>query len=145
MSISSNVQLALYSESTITDLLKSWVYSSTTYYAMFHASLLPKKVDTDDGKQKFDVRDSTINHYQAVPLNGGLPYIDTTYTVSCRAYTESKAIAIQTACFDALNRTRSADGKNHFVCTLNPIIPPRDDNDNYIAVIEVRARGKLCI
>jgi hypothetical protein len=145
MSISSNIQLALYSDSAITALLKSWVYSSTTYYAIFAQSLLPKEITTDSSDLKLGVRDATINHYQAIPISGALPYIDTTYTISCRAYTESKALAIQSACFNALNRVKSADGKNHFVCTTNPVISPRDDNDNYNAVVEVRARGKLCL
>jgi hypothetical protein len=141
MSISSNIQLALYSDSDVTDLLKSWVYSSNTYYAIFATTLRPKKITADSGDVELEVRDSTINHYQAVPISGALAYIDTTYTVSCRAYTESDATAIQLACYSALNRTKSADGKNHFVCTINPIIPPQDNTDNYNAVLEVRARG----
>jgi len=139
MSIKTDIYDTLIADSDVTDKLASWTKSATTKYAIFSSTLIPDNISTDTGNLDLKVEDSTINYYLAVPIIGNA-WIDTTFTVSCRAYREYDAEQLQQACYSALNRTKSASG-TLFTCTINPIIPPQDNTDNYNAVLEVRARG----
>ena len=144
MSISSAVQKVLYADATVKASVDTWVESATTYYAIFSGTLLPDKVKTDSGNIKLDVKNKTINHYLAGNISGGSVVINVSYSISCRAYNESDALAIQSACYDALNRVRSDDGKYFFVASKLPVIPKRDDNDNFNAPVELNIKGPNC-
>ena len=141
-----SIGLALYNilvaNNAITSKVASWVLTGTTYYAIFDLSLIPSSMPTTNGTKTFTVQDTTLNFYRSGIIDGGEVSIDTTYTLNCRAYTQDDAEALQTACYNALNRVLSADGQQQFVCRLLETIKPLDSADNYNAVIELRVRAK---
>lgn len=147
MSISTELQSILDNDTTLQSLLTTYVYSSTTYYMCFSGILLPKEVKADGGKRELKISDSTVNHYNAGSVSGGESFLNTTYSISCRAYDvdsplgEDKALAIQSACFDALNRVKTSSGKYFFVCTKLQPIAPANDNDNWNAPVDIRVMG----
>lgn len=85
-------------------------------------------------------QDATINYYRSAPVNGGLEYMDTSYSVNCRAGTQAEAEAIATAAHALVNRYSS--GGYHFISEILSVIPPLDLTDNYNAPLEVHARAR---
>ena len=144
MSMNDTVQEILYNDPTIQGLVSKWVYSSTTYYMVFSGSLLPDKVTTDSGNLKPDVRETTVNHYRSGVVDGSSMVTNTSYSIACRAYNESDALALQQACYSALNRVKSNDGKWFFVASKLQVITPADNTDNYNAQVELNVKGANC-
>jgi len=144
MSISTAIQDIIYNDATVQSLVSKWVKSSTTYYMVFNGSLLPDNVSTDTGNYSPKVEDTTVNHYRSGIINGGSMVINTSYSLACRAYTESDAMALQQACYSALNRVRSDDGKYFFVASKLQVITPADNTDNYNAQVELNVKGANC-
>ena len=144
MSISDAVQDILYNDATVQSIVSSFTQSATTYYMVFGSSLIPKKLGTDSGDLEPDVRETTVNHYHSGTISGGSMVINTSYSVTCRAYNESDALALQEACYSALNRVKSSDGKYFFVASKLQVITPIDDNDNYNAQVELNVKGANC-
>lgn len=145
MSIPQAISEILNNDATVQAAIDSFIYDSVEYYMIFNDVLLPPNVLTGTPAAKVNealtTDTKTIMFYNAAPISGGLPYVDTNYTISCRAKTYSLSETIQLACYDALNRVKSSDGCSYFVATIEQIIPPRDDNDNYNAVLTVKSRG----
>ena len=141
MSIETNINIILEGDSNITDKVGS--YNSGTEYMIFNSNGLPTSVKDDTTTRELTSEDTTINYYSALPISGAEAYIDTEYTVVCRASTELAARQLQQACFDAFFRVRSTDKKNHFVGTYDTVIPPQNADDNWNASVTVRARGSI--
>lgn len=141
MSVVSNIYTILSGTSAVTSKLATWTKSTATQYAIFATVLIPDNISTDTTPKELTTQDTTINFYRSGNIDGAQPYLDTEYTINCRASTEVNALALQSACYDALNRVTSTDGTNHFVCSKLAIIPPADSTDNYNAVVSVRARA----
>jgi hypothetical protein len=133
-------QTTLYNDATVQSLVASFIASSTTEYAIFNDELIPSNIGTDSGVLNLTVNDSTVNYYEASPLDDSHPLTDTTITASCRASTRSKVKALRDAVATALNRKRVND--SFFVCSRLSIIPPADENDNFNAPVEVKILNK---
>ena len=93
--------------------------------ALFSESVMPE----DFTGQK------SVNYYMISSFNGGLEYSEYRYSISCRAATQGEALTIASAVFDALNR--SSYGDYYIVCSVNPVIPPADDTDNFNVPVEI--------
>ena len=144
MSISEAIQDILYNDATVYSLVTKWTKSATEYGMIFNNSLIPDEVETDSGDYEPDVKDTTVNHYRSGAINGGSMVINTSFSVNCRAYKEQDAEELQQACYNALNRVRSSDGKYFFVASKLQIITPADNNDNYNAVVDLNVKGANC-
>ena len=151
MSAETVLQGILYNDATLQGLLSSFTLSATDYYMCFSGSVLPKTVNTDSGTQELKIYDSTVNHYRSGSTGGGTVYLNTTHSISCRAYDidtplgEDKARQIQQACYAALGGTSGLiSGGYQFVPTKLPTIKPADDNDNWNAPIDIVVRGNNC-
>lgn len=107
--------------SSITGLLDDY----RTGKALFSESVMPE----DFTGQK------SVNYYMVSSFNGGLEYSEYRYSISCRAATQGEASTIASAVFDALNR--SSYGDYYIVCSVNPVIPPADDTDNFNVPVEI--------
>ena len=138
------MQNTIYNDSTVQSLVGSFLISSTTYYMVFDGLLIPDEIPTDSGVYSPTVKDKTVNHFDVTTYSGATRLVDRTRQVSCRAYTQSEAEDIRDAVFIALNKTRTADGKAYFVCSVDPIMPPTDKTDNYNAPLSVRTLNLKC-
>ena len=138
MASCSQMQTTIYNDSTVQGLVDTWTQSSTTYYMIFDLILLPEFRNGDSGRVEIDVKKKTINHFSVSTESGGSEVIDVLRQVSCRAYTQQDAEAIQNAVFNSLNRVKSSDGAAFFVANKDAVIPPIDDTDNYNAPLTVR-------
>jgi len=141
MSIKLSLFEILSGDSSVTDKVTSWTKNDSTRYAIFSASLIPSKISTDSDPLKLSVKDTTVNYYQSGIISGGSMVINTTYSISCRAYKENDAEALQQACYEALNRVKSTDNRYFYVCSKLQTITPSDKTDNYNAVVEVNVKG----
>ena len=136
MTYETQIQSLLYSSTAIKALLKTWVYDSITYYAIFNTSLLPDNVSTDSGLINLTVNDTTLNHYRVGNVEAGELIYFTTHIITCRAKKESTAIELQQKACDVLN-LKHLEG-SAFQVVILPVIAPSDDTDNYNAPLEVR-------
>jgi len=82
----------------------------------------------------------TINYYRVGLVDGGLNYMQTTYSVNCRNVSQATAEAVARAVFDVLNRHESSSV--FFVVSVLPVIPPADPTDVYNSPVEVTAKGR---
>ena len=85
-------------------------------------------------------QESTINYYRIAPVDGGLNYMQTTYSVNCRAGTMADAEAIARAVYDVVNRHSS--GSVYFASSILATIPPMDDTDNYNSPVEIVSKSR---
>ena len=113
-------------KTSITNLLDSYL----TGKALFAEALMPEAFTGS----------KSINFYMIASFNGGLEYKEYTYSISCRAATQGEAQTIAEAVFDEINRTSFGD--HYMVCRVNPVIPPRDERDNYNVPVEVTLKTR---
>ena len=113
-------------KTSITNLLDSYL----TGRALFAEALMPEGFTGS----------KSINFYMIASFNGGLEYKEYTYSISCRAATQGEAQAIAEAVFGEMNRTSFGD--YYMVCRVNPVIPPRDERDNYNVPVEVTLKTR---
>ena len=113
-------------KTSITNLLDSYLSGK----ALFAEALMPESFTGN----------KSINFYMATSFNGGLEYREYTYSVSCRAQTQGEAQTIAEAVFDEINRTSYGD--YYIVCRVNPVIPPRDERDNYNVPVEITLKTR---
>lgn len=85
-------------------------------------------------------QDSTINYYRTAPINGGMEYMQTSYSINCRAGKIEDAEAIASAVHAKVNRYSS--GGYHFISSILSTIPPIDLTDNFNAPIEIISRAR---
>lgn len=116
----------LLTDSTITTLLTDGASG------VWYDNVIP---DETTGPQE-----STINYYRIAPVNGGMEYMQTSYSVNCRAESMADAEALATAVHAKVNRYSS--GGYHFISSVLSTIPPIDLTDNYNAPIEVISRAR---
>jgi len=131
------MQELLYNDSGTQTSVSTFTIT-TTEYMIFEGSLLPEFILDDTGRVEIDVKKKTLNHFAVTPENGNHEVIDITRQVSCRAYTEAEAEAIQLAAFTVLNRVKSTDGSVAFIAEKMPTIAPQDKADNWNAPLNVR-------
>lgn len=96
--------------------------------------------DTVIPDETTDPRDATINYYRIAPVDGGLEYMQTAYSVNCRAGSMEAAEEIATAVHAVVNRYSS--GGYHFISSVLSTIPPIDLTDNYNAPVEIKSRAR---
>jgi len=142
--ISDSIQTILEADTDTVNAVDSFTKSSTSVPMIFIGTLIPDNVSTDTGNLDIDISKKTINHYRAGSISGGSMIVNTTYSVSCRSANEYDAETIQSACYSALNRVRSSDGKYFFVASKLPVIPPADKTDNYNAPVELTVKAANC-
>ena len=138
MAAGAQMQSILYNDSAVRAAVDSWTLTPDTFYMIYDRIILPDFQNDDNGQVELDVNKKTVNHFSVGNEGGGHPVIDLTRQVSCRAYTQNDAETNQDACFNALNRVKSSDGKAFFVASKLPVIPPADKTDNYNAPLNVR-------
>jgi len=85
-------------------------------------------------------QEATINYYRSAPINGGVDWLETSYSVNCRAGSQSAAEAIATAAHAMINKY--SQGGYHFISSILSVIPPLDLTDNYNAPLEIIARAR---
>jgi hypothetical protein len=149
------IQWLLAASAAVRDSLSSWKYLTNEYWFIFYSWVIPeihatsykiKKADADTttlingGILKPTVQFKTINYYRDSSIDGLLPHVQTSYTINCRAYIQSDAEAIATAVFNALNKNTTASV--NIYCQQEPVIPPRDEQDNYNARITAFVKSK---
>ena len=104
--------------------------------------------DGDSGKwydnvipdETTETQDATVNYYRIAPVDGGLEYMQTSYSINCRAGSMADAEAIAAAVHAVVNRYSS--GGYHFISSVLSTIPPLDLTDNYNAPIEIISRAR---
>jgi len=77
----------------------------------------------------------TINFYQVGMIDLALNYIQATYSVNCRAPTQTEAETIAAAVVGSVNRTSYTEFFTN--CQLGAPIPPADATDVYNIPIEI--------
>ena len=87
-----------------------------------------------------DSQEATINYYRIAPVNGGMEYMQTSYSVNCRAGSMAAAEALAAAVHAVVNRYSS--GGYHFISSVLSTIPPIDLTDNYNAPVEIISRAR---
>lgn len=87
-----------------------------------------------------ETQDATINYYRIAPVDGGMEYMQTSYSINCRAGSMAGAEAIAAAVHAKVNRYSS--GGYHFISSVLSTIPPLDLTDNYNAPIEIISRAR---
>jgi hypothetical protein len=105
---------------------------------IFYDTVVPSKYPVVGGD--VGATDSTINYYRVAPVNGGIAYMQTTFSVNCRAATMATAESIARAVLDVVNRHYSES--IYFVCSVLSVLPPADPTDVYNSPVEVRAVGR---
>lgn len=105
---------------------------------IFYDTVIPDKYPTSGAETGNE--DATINYYRIDPVNGGLDYMQTSYSVNSRAPSQKEAEAIAQAVKDVVNRHSSSEV--FFVVAVLAVIPPSDATDNYNAPVEVIAKGR---
>lgn len=131
MSYGSAELYALLNVSSVTDLLTESRY-------LWPSRIVPKDYVTGTVPP---VHASTINFYRVAPVPCGSDYLDTTWSIQCRARTEGLAEALAEAVKDAVNR--KSDSAVYFVASVLQVIPPSDDEiDNFNVPVEVRTKGR---
>ena len=96
--------------------------------------------DTVIPDETTETQDATINYYRIAPVDGGMEYMQTSYSINCRAGSMADAEAIATAVHAKVNRYSS--GGYHFISSVLSTIPPLDLTDNYNAPIEIISRAR---
>ena len=86
----------------------------------------------------WQVTESTITIYQSGADLLGEIY-DVNHTVNCRASTETKAKNLARAVAAALHRVTFS--KMMFYCSVEQVIPPADETDNFNNPVTVRVMG----
>lgn len=143
MSIKLDVQKILTETPSITDKVTSFIRNSNTYQMIFRSYIIPEEVKTDSGKRKTTVKDTTVIHYLSGTINNAIPFNTTKYTISCRAQKQDDCEELQEAVAEAFAQVRSESGKSYFTSEQLPLIPPKDNTDNWNGVIELKAMGSL--
>ena len=86
----------------------------------------------------WEASESTITIYQ-VGSDSLSEIYDVEHTVNCRASTETKAKNLARAVATALHRVTFA--KLMFYCSVEQVIPPADETDNFNNPVTVRVMG----
>jgi len=84
--------------------------------------------------------DSVINYYRVAGVDLSLSYLQTSYSVNCRAADMATAEEIAKAVKNVLSRRYNK--AVYFSATLLPVLPPADVTDGYNAPIDVIVRGR---
>lgn len=149
------IQSLLTASTSVKDAISSWKYLTSEYWFIFYSLVIPetrctsyriKKADSatttliTGGILKPTVQFKTINYYRDTSISGYLPHVQTTYSINCRAYTQSDAEAIATAVNGALNKQTTSSV--NIYCQLEAVIPPRDEQDNYNARLTAFIKSK---
>jgi hypothetical protein len=105
---------------------------------IFPARVVPQK---DSTGAKISTQAKTINFYRSTPVNGALHYMQTSYSINCRAAYEADAQEIADAVFDILKA--APNSARFFVPSIfEPIPPITDETDNYNVPLEIDSRGR---
>ena len=128
MSLDSKLDTLLKTQS-IVSFLVNFNASWTSYPAIFNDVVIPKTFK----------KDNSINYYTVSNFQGGLEYDSIKYTVNCRSNGYVRSRAIQEEVFNVINRVTNEGA--FFRCDKLPVIPPRDETDNYNAIVEILLRN----
>lgn len=115
----------ILSDSTVTDLLTDGASG------IWYDTVLPVSVKN---------KDSVILYYRPVPVDRGLDYLESNYSVNCYAATMAEAEAIADAAMLVINRNYS--GGYNFRVSVSPVIPQPTPTDGYNAPLDVKIWGK---
>lgn len=132
MSAGQSQLYSLLADATITALL------TEGEDGIFYDTVLPNYYT--DGSE-LQTSDSTILYYRVSPINGGLDYLDTDYSVNCRAATQSEAEDLAEAVKAIVNRNFTIEGYG-FRASILPTIAPLDSTDNYNTPLDVKVWGR---
>lgn len=124
MSFGGSELYALLNVSSITSLLTNSSY-------LYRARVIPDGVPSNA---------KTINFYRSTPVDSRVHYMQTTWSINCRAATEGEALTIAEAVFDLL--AAGANSDRYFMPVMLSPIPPLDDTDTFNVPVEVDSRGK---
>ena len=124
MSFGRNELYTLLNVSSITDLLSDSPY-------LYMGSTKPPELPMNA---------KTINCYRVAPADSRLHYMQTTWSISCRAGTEGEAQEIADEVFSVLVAQATDD---FFMPIMLGPIPPQDENiDNFNVPVEVDTRRR---
>jgi len=144
MTAEAYIQSLLVSSAEVALQVSTWTKSTNTYKMIFNGFVIPtltadsykiKPADSDtttlvnNGFLAPTVNFRTINYYRQTPLDGSLPYKAGSYTINCRAYTQTESEALADAVYTALNQV--SDASHNCYCIKEVTIPPLDETDNF--------------
>jgi hypothetical protein len=148
------IQSKLTASSAVNLAISQWRSGSTDYKMIFNGWVIPSlsassyKIKSTDsattslivnGKLNTTVQFRTVNYYRESTIDGFLPHKEADYSINCRAYTQAEAEALASAVFSALNMV--GDANHNCLCSLEVIIPPRDEQDNFNARVNARIKN----
>lgn len=119
----------IYNDTGILALIDTFESKPSIWFDL----IVPESFELTSGK-------SYINFYRATPVVGALEWGDFSYTINCRAENNINANTLQDAVFSAFNRKNTTTDRGLFICTVLPTIPPKDDRDDYNALLEVQLK-----